>query len=230
METSKKKDPILASAEPKVGFLDLPGELRNEVYGYLIANVAAKQNKEMVPIALSSKRIARDSIHWRCLSRQDLGFTQICRQVREEYLPFYTRNIKVSILPNETDVENALTGIARPINPSGTVTIRSDPEHPIWREGLQVKVTSLLRSSEQHLKCWPNFYVDENATHILNVMRNFHNNTTWSAVFDEEVHSVSLRSRTSNSPTKVIVTVKFTHAEWWMWHEREPPKRPKRER
>jgi hypothetical protein len=192
-------------------------ELRNEVYKYVSEKVTSTRAGTAQPISVSqrlpkAKSATNDSeIDWTNIIRQDLVLTQTCRQVRTEYLPIYSSHTAlIAMCSNPVDIVNAVKGVMLPLL-SGTVTFR-DRAAPV-----RVNVTSSLNCVAPDPDCRPNFCIGKRPTRNLAILRAFCNDTTRSARFVEQVHSVTVHTGLY-ADAKVVITIKFEHGEWWKRH------------
>ncbi|KAF2832519.1 hypothetical protein CC86DRAFT_401286 [Ophiobolus disseminans] len=84
--------------KPK-GLLDLPKEIRNRVYAAAVAG----DDFDVRLIGLAPSKLPKPSRalfcppNWNTSRRPFLGLTQVCQQLRAEFLPIYYRYIKVSV-------------------------------------------------------------------------------------------------------------------------------------
>ncbi|KAI4936890.1 uncharacterized protein J4E92_001615 [Alternaria infectoria] len=85
-----------------VGLLDVPGEIRNKIYDYVIAD--AKQHRRGQELKLKyrpikSRKRFKTNDQWRNAHRLRpyWGLTQVCHELRFELRPMHTRAIKVDI-------------------------------------------------------------------------------------------------------------------------------------
>ncbi|KAH6625853.1 hypothetical protein C7974DRAFT_414335 [Boeremia exigua] len=87
--------------------LMVPGEIRNRIYVLAVADVL---NKGTMPGLAHPKREARTTReaqlltrNWRLYRRSCLGLTQVCRQLRNEFLPIYRARIPISVRITELE-------------------------------------------------------------------------------------------------------------------------------
>ncbi|KAL1613177.1 hypothetical protein SLS60_001409 [Paraconiothyrium brasiliense] len=79
--------------ERTIGFLDLPAELRNRVYDYA---VESEPLMEDYPPLLAHRPMTQNTWpikHQALATRKCFGLTQVCKQIRTEYLPLWKCNL-----------------------------------------------------------------------------------------------------------------------------------------
>ncbi|KAH6870342.1 hypothetical protein BKA58DRAFT_174778 [Alternaria rosae] len=89
--------PNVAESKRKIGFLDLPAELRNTIYDLLATTIGRKDYMPRTRSDADTASTRLKYLPWPRLVRGDLSLAQTCRQIRSEYLPIYAASTKVHI-------------------------------------------------------------------------------------------------------------------------------------
>jgi hypothetical protein len=226
----EKKPQGTIMAKPKLGFLDLPGEIRNSIYSLLAEDSACEARRPMRHQASRGDSGSEDDqVKWSRDSRQDLGFTQTCRQIQHEYGPIHTQHTRkyVSLgdlalyaktVDNDTSILNLPSvrlrlGLESQV-PSREPGIDIVPLiHLIKRHRclLRVARTTLPRSAardpDPELRA-----VAEQIRRLLDVC----DNDVWYANFREKIKSIIYYSNAKGFETRAIIFVKTEHQEKWM--------------
>ncbi|KAF2623839.1 hypothetical protein BU25DRAFT_414005 [Macroventuria anomochaeta] len=86
--------------KPKIGFLDLPAEIRNEIYAHLIEDVDTNVGPKTIRLRLRTEF----SSHWRKKNPhrgEVYALNQCCRTTRHEFGPLYVSHIAHRIRVDE---------------------------------------------------------------------------------------------------------------------------------
>ncbi|KAF2030261.1 hypothetical protein EK21DRAFT_112179 [Setomelanomma holmii] len=186
--------------------LALPTEVRNLIYKHL-ARYAIEDYR-----AYGGYMLTLDYKEGRTGRQHGLGLLEANRQLREEFLPFYSEHTKLCVtLPYLARMANSLRGQEKMVLPAGN-SIIGLPKRPY---SSNVDILPLLRAIKR-LPDWD--YVLTGGMRSLAGLLDVNGNEAWRAAVQEEMLKVDVlifRGHYRMDPD-MILCVKKEHGEDWM--------------
>ncbi|KAI4926428.1 hypothetical protein J4E85_006721 [Alternaria conjuncta] len=215
----------LTVESPRLGFLSLSGEIRNKIYSYLAnerINHDAPVNSEATSF-FSTPNYLRTPAHqivlcyenkddvlyeppeWNTIQRYDMGLTQACHQIREEYEATYRQNHSMSISLDALVTSTAfLDPDQPPILPLGSVriTVRESS----WSTP-NIDILPFLKAYKNFPSLKLHFELPEHARTAFGDVFSVRKNNKWWVGVEEHVAFIHVWPEVYGERAKVGITV-----------------------
>ena len=211
------------AGKSNLGFLSLPGEIRNAIYE-LVAQHAIndKQTRRGNEVTLyyHGQHSSSDSSRWQNARRQGLGLVQASRQLREEYGPIYSRNTKMYIsLHRLVQHVQWLSEDDQLVVPAGNLVIGlrnwSDDLtcDQVRLRDIAVNIAPLLRIYKRSPNAQLTF---DDSRFYLDQVFSVRENDTWWRSLEEAIDKVEISPVYLSADASMSIWVKSAFSQRWM--------------
>jgi len=159
--------------------------------------------------SLHSSPSHRAPIDWLHQWREDLGLTQTCRQLREEYLPIYNAHTNILItLARLADFAKVLNASETPVFPSGKIRILTEVASQSQQDRSAFNIVPILRL----YKLYPDLPLTiDTGVSLSRMLTGLGNFGDYDITFGTKIESVLVYPRTADKDPEVRIKVVWDH-------------------